>query len=96
MTASCAYSPTRVADLTDVQLTELTKELLEELRRLTPGADRDAKPHDVRTQSRITLTLEALKRMRAGVYGTCLICQSPIPYDRLAVIPETKTCVRCG
>jgi hypothetical protein len=96
MTASVAYSPTRVADLTGVQLAELNTELLEELRRLIPGAERDAKRHDVRTQSRITLILDALKRMRAGVYGTCLICQSPIPYDRLAVIPETKTCVRCG
>ena len=40
--------------------------------------------------------LEALKRIRAGVYGTCLVCQSPIAFDRLWVIPETKTCVRCS
>jgi hypothetical protein len=96
MTASFAYSPTRVSDLTNVQLAELNTELLAELRRLTPDPELNARRHDIRTQSRIRLILEALKRVRAGVYGTCLICELPIAYDRLAVIPETKTCVRCS
>lgn len=43
----------------------------------------------------IRLILNALKRIRAGIYGACLVCRSPIPYERLAVIPETRTCVRC-
>jgi hypothetical protein len=96
MTASFAYSPTRVADLTDAQLAELNTELLEELGRLGPGPELRSRRHDIRTQSRIKLILDALKRIRAGIYGTCLICQSPIPYERLVVIPETKICVRCG
>ena len=96
MTASFAYSPARVPDLTDPQLEELNAELLAELRRLTPGSTLGVKRHDIRTASRIKLILEALKRIRAGVYGTCLICQSPIAFDRLSVIPETKTCVRCS
>ena len=96
MTASFAYSPTRVPDLTDVQLGELNEELLTELRRLTPGTTLGARRHDFRTHSRIKLILEALKRIRAGIYGTCLICRSPIAFDRLSVIPETKTCVRCS
>ena len=50
----------------------------------------------MRTDSRIRLILEALKRIRARVYGTCLMCQSPIAFDRLSVIPETKTCIRCS
>jgi RNA polymerase-binding transcription factor DksA len=50
----------------------------------------------VRTQMRIRFVRDALKRIRAGIYGACLMCQSLIPYERLAVIPETKTCVRCG
>jgi RNA polymerase-binding transcription factor DksA len=37
-----------------------------------------------------------LKRIRAGMYGTCLICRSSIAFDRLSIIPETKTCVRCS
>jgi DksA/TraR C4-type zinc finger protein len=96
MTASFAYSPARVPDLTHAQLGELNAELLEELRRLTPGTTLGHRRHDVRTHSRIQLILEALKRIRAGIYGTCLICQSPIAFNRLSVIPETKTCVRCS
>jgi DksA/TraR C4-type zinc finger protein len=96
MTASFAYSPARPSDLTDAQLEELNAELLSELRRLTPGFPLGTKRHDIRTDSRIRLILGALKRMRAGVYGTCVMCQSPIAFDRLSVIPETKTCVRCS
>jgi hypothetical protein len=96
MTASFAYSTARVPDLTDAQLRELNAELLAELRRVTPGTTLGPRRHDVRTHSRIKLILEALKRIRAGIYGTCLICQSPIAFDRLSVIPETKTCVRCS
>jgi len=96
MTASFAYSPAPVSGLTDAQLTELSAELLGELRRLAPGTTLGAHRHDVRAQMRIRLILDALKRIRAGIYGACLMCQSLIPYERLAVIPETKTCVRCG
>jgi len=96
MTASYAYSPARASDLTDAQLEDLSAELLSELRRLASASTVGARLHDIRTDSRIRLILEALKRIRAGVYGTCLMCQSPIALDRLSVIPETKTCVRCS
>ena len=96
MTASFAYSPARFPHLTDAQLGELNAELLAELRRLTPGSTLGARRHDIRTDSRIRLILAGLKRLRAGVYGTCVMCQSPIAFDRLSVIPETKTCVRCS
>jgi hypothetical protein len=96
MTASYAYSPARASDLTDAQLEDLSAELLSELRRLASASTVGARRHDIRTDSRIRLILEALKRIRAGVYGTCLMCQSPIALDRLSVIPETKTCVRCS
>ena len=96
MTASFAHSPARASSLTDAQLKELNAELLTELRRLTPGSALGPRRHDVRTDSRIRLILEALKRIRAGMYGTCLICRSSIAFDRLSIIPETKTCVRCS
>lgn len=96
MTASFAYPPARARDLTDAELRELNAELLAELRRLTPGSTLGARRHDVRTDSRLRLILDALKRMRAGVYGSCVLCQSPIAFDRLSVIPETKTCLRCS
>jgi hypothetical protein len=96
MTASFADSAVRASDLTEAELRELNAELLAELRRLTPGFPLGTKRHDIRTDSRIRLILDALKRMCAGVYGTCVLCQSPIAFDRLSVVPETKTCVRCS
>jgi hypothetical protein len=92
---SFAYSPTPVSALTDAQLTELHSELLQDLRRLMPGAGLNSSL-DVRAQTRRHLILDALRRVRAGTYGACLVCRSPIPYERLAVIPETKACVDCG
>ena len=89
MATSFAYSPTPVSALTEAQLTELHSELLRELLRLMGRLD-------VRAQTRIDLILDALRRVRAGTYGACLVCRSPIPYERLAVIPETKACVDCG
>ena len=96
MTASFAHSRALVPHLTDAQLSELSTELLAELRRLRPGTTLGANRPDVRTQMRIRSVLDALRRIRSGIYGACLMCESLIPYERLAVLPETKTCVRCG
>jgi hypothetical protein len=96
MTSSFAYSPTPAAGLTDGQLTELSAELMGELRRLMPGTTLGAHRHEVRTQMLIGLIRDALKRIRAGVYGVCQVCRSAIAYERLAVVPETQTCMRCG
>ncbi len=34
-------------------------------------------------------------RLVAGTYGTCIDCDEPIPYARLAVYPTAKRCLRC-
>jgi hypothetical protein len=91
-----AYSPAPVPALTETQLEELGLELRHELRRLSPGPTRIAGRLDVRAQTRMQLILDALERIRAGIYGTCLVCRSPVPYEHLEVLPETQTCVRCG
>ena len=96
MTASFVDSVVQGSDLTDAQLRELNAELCAELRRLTPGSPLGARRHDIRTDSRIRLILDALRRIRAGAYGKCLVCQLPIAFDRLSIIPETKSCVRCS
>jgi RNA polymerase-binding transcription factor DksA len=96
MTASLAYSATPMSKLTGAQLTAPSTALLRELRRLAPGTTRTANRQDVRTQVRMRLIRNALKRIRAGSYGACLMCQSLIPYEHLAVIPETQTRVRCA
>jgi RNA polymerase-binding transcription factor DksA len=46
--------------------------------------------------NRLNQVLEALDRIAAGTYGICILCRGPIPFERLEVIPETGTCVRCG
>jgi DnaK suppressor protein len=55
-----------------------------------------AQGSDARTVKELALVEEALARIEAGTYGFCQTCTHPIPYDRLAVLPETRNCTRCG
>lgn len=48
-----------------------------------------------RLQGRRAEILGALERMQRGSYGRCVICGEPIPYRRLEVVPETRTCIGC-
>ena len=36
---------------------------------------------------------KALERVEAGTYGSCSVCEAPIPDDRLEVRPEAEFCV---
>jgi DnaK suppressor protein len=38
----------------------------------------------------------AVERAEAGQYGSCERCGSPIPEERLAVLPDATTCVSCA
>ena len=49
-----------------------------------------------REKIRLSLILEALRRMDEGVYGSCDACGEPIAMERLYVFPESTTCVRCA
>lgn len=49
-----------------------------------------------RTLGRYDTLVEALRRLEAGTYGQCIGCDQPIPYGRLAVMPETTYCLACG
>jgi RNA polymerase-binding transcription factor DksA len=48
------------------------------------------------TQERETTLEQALARIQAGTYGRCANCGEPIHPDRLAVMPDTKLCIRCA
>ena len=37
----------------------------------------------------------ALQRIEAGTYGSCELCQEPIPVERLEIVPTAARCVRC-
>lgn len=49
-----------------------------------------------REQARLATLTEALERLDAGSYGICNTCRSPIPFERLALFPETQTCSACA
>ena len=38
---------------------------------------------------------DALARIDAGTYGTCIRCGQPIPDERLAAVPYAVLCVSC-
>lgn len=37
----------------------------------------------------------AIRRVEAGTYGLCLICEAPIEYERLAHNPKAAHCNTC-
>ncbi|MBD3751741.1 MAG: TraR/DksA family transcriptional regulator, partial [Micrococcales bacterium] len=39
---------------------------------------------------------DALSRVDAGTYGSCIRCGQPIPAARLEVIPKATMCVPCA
>lgn len=39
---------------------------------------------------------EALERLSAGVYGTCVDCEEPIDERRLEVLPHASLCAGCA
>ncbi|HEU5288489.1 MAG TPA: TraR/DksA C4-type zinc finger protein [Candidatus Limnocylindria bacterium] len=45
-------------------------------------------------EARIRQIDDALERLEAGTYGTCLVCGQPIPDERLEAIPDTPYCVK--
>ncbi len=49
-----------------------------------------------REQVHLANLVDALRRIEEGCYGGCQACAQPIPFERLVVFPETKTCAACA
>jgi DnaK suppressor protein len=49
-----------------------------------------------REQAKLGQILEALKRLDAGTYGTCVICGEAVAFERLMVFPEAPNCAACA
>lgn len=49
-----------------------------------------------REMARYGQLLSALERIEKGTYGRCERCERPIPFGRLLVFPEARTCAGCG
>jgi RNA polymerase-binding transcription factor DksA len=64
----------------------------------TTESENDQVLDEIRLEAKAELAniIDALARIEKGVYGTCAICDEPIPPARLAVLPYTNTCVSCA
>ncbi len=75
---------------TKAQLTFLREELERERTRVERALDIGD------TSSEHYEILQALRRLDEGGYGTCAVCEQPIPFARLSVMPAAERCVGCG
>lgn len=48
-----------------------------------------------RADQQLALVDEALARLDAGTFGTCVRCGQPIPNERLAALPWAARCIEC-
>ena len=48
-----------------------------------------------RADARYDAIIAAIARLADGSYGICTICQQPIPFGRLIVMPEVTSCLGC-
>ena len=51
---------------------------------------------DRNTRDLLSQVEQALGAIEEGTYGTCRVCEGPIPVARLEVIPHTTVCVNCA
>ena len=51
---------------------------------------------DRNTRDLLVQVEQALRAIDEGTYGTCRVCEEPIPVARLEVIPHTTLCVNCA
>jgi DnaK suppressor protein len=49
-----------------------------------------------RERAQLEAVVDALRRLEAGSYGLCTVCQATVQFERLLVFPETRTCAHCG
>ena len=49
-----------------------------------------------RSKARLVRLENAMERIEAGSYGTCLKCKQDMPMGRLEAVPEALICVNCA
>lgn len=50
----------------------------------------------IETEVELKKIATALQRIEDGLYGACQSCGEAISAERLAVIPESNTCIKCA
>ncbi|MEO8889649.1 MAG: TraR/DksA C4-type zinc finger protein [Jatrophihabitantaceae bacterium] len=71
---------------------------LEQLQQAGPGhgADREITQSLVAgARAALRDVVDALQRMRDGRYGACRRCTTPLPIERLEVLPQVSLCMAC-
>src|SRR5690349_6000250 len=73
---------------------------LKELTEINADTGDPAQAHDraallADTRRSLELITGALRRIADGTYGRCERCESPIPAERLRVLPHARFCVPC-
>jgi DnaK suppressor protein len=48
------------------------------------------------TEARVARLKQTLAQIDEEDFGLCAHCEEPIPFARLLLIPESKTCVQCA
>jgi DnaK suppressor protein len=48
-----------------------------------------------REQAKLGQITEAMKRLEAGTYGRCVVCDEAIAFERLLIFPEAPNCAGC-
>ena len=51
---------------------------------------------DRNTRDILAQVRQAILAVEDGTYGTCRVCNRPIPVARLRVLPHTSLCVQCA
>ena len=51
---------------------------------------------DRNTRDILAQVMQAKLALEDGTYGTCRVCDQPIPVARLRVLPHTSLCVQCA
>lgn len=80
------------------QLEELRRDRLDQLSELsrTPVAEDElAAPRIASLRSGLKEIDAALERLDDGSYGACGRCGTPIPSERLEIMPHARYCVAC-
>jgi RNA polymerase-binding transcription factor len=105
--AESAPGPDPAADLREhlpalrtalIQQRRFRTEQLSALRTAVPGAPaQEEVVETLRRGARIALAgIEAaLLRMEHGTYGSCVRCGTPIPLERLEILPAVALCMTC-
>ncbi len=51
---------------------------------------------DRNTRDLLAQVDQAMRAVEEGTYGTCQVCENPIPVARLEALPYTARCVECA